>query len=97
MMEELLIFAFSGLLGLGCFGAIGWVILSPETLNVDKIFSIIACLVLGMVFLGISAWMLFNTHLRTLWGPESAAASKPGAASPKKKEAVPQEAGKPAS
>ena len=95
MLEQLIIFALSTLSGLGCLGAIVWIILSPETLDLDKIFGIIACLVMGLVFGGISAWMLFHTRLRELWRAEhSAPASPPQKAPAAKKEQVPQEAGK---
>jgi len=97
MGEEMLMFAISTLLGLGCLVGAGWVFFNPETLDVDKIFSIIACLLLGLVFFAISAWMLFHTHLRELWKPEpAAAASEPQKAPAQKREKqeVPQEAGK---
>jgi len=98
MLEEMLMFGISTLLGLGCLGATAWIIHNPETLDVDKIFSIIACLMLALIFLGISAWMLLHAQLRELWGPEpSAAASKPREASVKKEEAIPEEAKKSAS
>ena len=98
MLEELLMFAISVLCGLGSFGAVGWIILNPETLDVDKIFSIIVCLILALIFLGISAWMLFHSHLRELWEAEpSGAASKPRETSAKKDQALPEEAKKSAS
>jgi hypothetical protein len=98
MLEELVTFGISALLGLGCLGAAGWVAHNPETLDVDKIFSIIVCLLLAMIFLGISAWMLVGTRLRELWQSEpSAAASKPQESPAKKEGAAPEEAKKSAS
>jgi len=96
-VEELIIFAFSALLGLGCFAALGWIAINPETLDVDKIFSIIACLLLGLTFLGFCAWMLFKTNLRKLWQGEKAATPQPAVKAAPKKAAVPEEVGKPAS
>ncbi|MBI2816667.1 MAG: hypothetical protein HYX72_06985 [Acidobacteria bacterium] len=95
MLEVLIIFAVCTLAGLACLGAVVAVALSPETLNVDKIFSIIASLVIGLIFFSVSGWMLFHTRLRKLWRSESATVAKP----PEKKaaapaEQVPQEAGK---
>lgn len=98
MLEEMLMFGISALLALGCLGAAGWIALNPETLDVDKIFSILACLMLAVVFLGIAAWMLLQTRLRELWQPErTAAASKPRETSAKKDQALPEEAKKSAS
>lgn len=96
MMEEIVMFVISALLGLGFWGAVAWVVLNPETLDVDKIFSIIAGLLLGLIFLGIAVWMLFQTHLRELWRPAAAASEPQGAAVPQKG-APPEAAKKPAS
>ncbi len=96
MMEELLTFVIGVLLGLGCFGAAAWVALNPETLDVDKIFSIMACLLLGLVFLGVAAWTLFHTRLRELLKP-AAASPEPQQAPAKQKAEAPEEAKKSAS
>lgn len=95
MLEELIIFALCTLVGLGCLGAVAAVALSPETLNVDKIFSIVASLVLALIFFSISGWMLFHTRLRALWRKEPAKVSNPEKQpATAKPERVPQEAGK---
>ena len=93
MVEELVLFAISALFGLGCVGAAAWVALNPETLDVDKISSILVCLLLGLTFLGLAAWMLFHTKLREMWKPAGNAPG-PQDAGAKKQEAVPQGAGK---
>lgn len=95
MLEELILFTLATLAGLGCFAVIAWTVLSPETLDVDKIFAVIACLVVALVFFSTSGWMLFHTRLRELWRPPpQAAAPQPEKTSAKKTEQVPQEAGK---
>lgn len=94
MFEELIIFALSTLAGLGCLGIVAWTILNPETLDVDKIFSVAACLVVALVFFSISAWTLFHTRLRELWRAEQPSVPQPQNASARKSEQVRQEAGK---
>ena len=76
MVEEMVTLVFVALAGLGCLGTVAWVLISPETLNVDKIFAVIVCLLFALVFLGFAAWMLMNTKLRTLWQPAAAASDK---------------------
>ena len=73
MVELIVLFAVTTLLGWGCLGAAVGVVVSPETLDVDKIFSIIASVTLGLVFLSISAWMAFRSSLRKLWKPDQKA------------------------
>ena len=76
MVELIVLFAVSTLLGLGCLGAAVWVVLSPETFDLDKIFSIIVSLLMGLIFLSLSAWVFFRTRLRELWKPAPAASGE---------------------
>lgn len=57
MMELLLLLAFCLLIALACFGSLGWVFLSGVELGVGRIFLVIVCSVLGLLFLGISGWI----------------------------------------
>jgi hypothetical protein len=75
MLEEIIVFAVCALGGLGCLGVVAATALSPETVNVDKLFAIIASLVVGLAFFSIAGWMLFNTRLRKLWRSEPATAA----------------------
>lgn len=77
MSERIIIAAFSALLGLGCFGAIVWILLDPEGVDVDTIFAFIACLLMGLIFLGLSAWMVLHTRLRELWRGQPVPAPEP--------------------
>ena len=77
MVEEMVTLIFVALAGLGCLGSAALVLISPETLDVDKIFAVIVCLLFALVFFGFAAWMLLNTKLRTLWQQPAAAAPAP--------------------
>jgi len=87
MVELIVLFAISTLLGLGSLGFAVWVVLSPETFDLDKIFSIMVSVLMGSVFLGLSAWVLFRTSLRRVVTKAPAA---PGGAAIPAAEANPQ-------
>ena len=95
MLQELIMFALSALLGLICFGSAAAVAVNAETLDMDKIFALIGAALLGLIFFAAAAWTLFNTRLRDLWKPE--AASGKAAEAPAKKEGTPEAVGKSAS
>ena len=99
MRELIILFAFCVLLGLGCFGAVAWVVITPEEVGVEQVFLSIVALLLGGVFLGMSAWIVRSTSTREVGKLGSAeATSEPRQAAPQKEgQPTREEAGKPAS
>jgi len=63
MMELILLMVFSGLLGLGCLGAVGWVLLSGAEVGVERIFLVGMCLLLAALFFGMSGWIALQGPL----------------------------------
>lgn len=92
MLELLLLLLFCALIGIGCVGAIAWVLLSGAAIGVERIFLLIVCSLLAVLFFGISGWIATCTPLRTLWKAEAAPQPAPNPAS--KQEAAPEEASK---
>ena len=95
MLELLLLLAFCVLIGLGCLGAIAWVVLGGEEIGVERIFLVIVSFLVASLFLGISGWIVTRSPLRALWKPEATANPKSAPAS--KQESAPEEASKSAS
>jgi hypothetical protein len=91
-MELLLLLAFCLLVALGCFGAIGWVLLSGMELGVERIFLIIVCSVLGFLFLGIAGWIVSKSPVPTT--AQSEAAPQPAKAATAKQQKAPEEVSK---
>ena len=92
MLELILIFAFCVLVGLACLGAVGWALLSPMEIGVERIFLLFVGLLSAVLFLGMAAWIALRTPFRQLWKtePKITAPETPKASAPKK-EAVAQE------
>lgn len=67
MLELILLFAFCVLLGLGCLGVMGWVLLGSVETGVELIFLLIVCLSLAAVFFGMAAWIAWHDPVRQLW------------------------------
>ena len=95
MLELLLLLVFCVLIGLGCLGAIAWVVLSGEEIGVERIFLVIVSFLVASLFLGIAGWIITRSPLRTMGKPEAAANPKSAPAS--KQKAAPEEASKSAS
>ena len=95
MLELLLLLLFCVLIGLGCLGAIAWVLLRGVEIGVELIFLLHVCALLAVLFLGFSGWIATRSPLRALWKPEAAANPKSAPAS--KQESAPEEASKSAS
>lgn len=70
MLELIVLVAVCFLAALGFWGATGWILLTLQTFDMDALFSILAGLLLGTVFLGISIWIARNSQLRELWKAE---------------------------
>src|SRR3990167_5547428 len=98
MVELILLFSFCALVGLGCLGLLGWVVVSAESVGVERIFLLLVFALLGALFLGMAAWLARFTRLQTLWKPAAATAkAAPVEVNPaKQKQAAPEETGKPA-
>ena len=88
MMELLVLLVFCLLIALGCFGSIGWVLLSGEELGVERIFLVIVCSVLGFLFLGIAGWLSVRILPAASAKPEPAANPAKTAAAKKAPEEV---------
>jgi len=95
MMELILLMVFSGLLGLGCLGAVGWVLLSGAEVGVERIFLVGMCLLLAALFFGMSGWIALQGPLQKLTRSETA--PNPESASAPKQKAAPKEVQKSAS
>lgn len=76
MMEMMVWAAICALIGLGCFGGIAWTLLSGEDTGVERIFLVHVWLILGLLFLGLAAWIAKQGPLKRVAkaAPESAAA-----------------------
>ena len=96
MLELLLLLLFCVLIGLGCLGAIAWVLLSGVEIGVELIFLLHVCALLAVLFLGFSGWIVARSPLRALWKAEEATAN-PKSAPASKQESAPEEASKSAS
>ena len=92
MLELLLLFLFCVLIGLGCLGAIAWVLLSGAEIGVERIFLLMVCSLVAVLFFGFSGWLVTRSPLRGLWKPEPA--SKPASAPASKPKAAPEVASK---
>lgn len=57
MSELLVLLVISLLFALGCFGAIGWALLSGVEVGIELIFLLHVGAVLGLIFLGIAGWL----------------------------------------
>ncbi|MBI4460501.1 MAG: hypothetical protein HY648_10645 [Acidobacteria bacterium] len=75
MLELIILFVFCVLVGLGCLGAMGWALLSPEEVGVGKIFLLIVSLLVALLFLGMATWIALRSPFRQLWKTEPAAAA----------------------
>jgi hypothetical protein len=98
MLELTVLAAICALVGLGCFGALGWALLGSEDIGIERIFLLHVWLILGLIFLGMSAWIARLGPLRGL-GKKSAEAKSPDAAQAAavQSKAVSKEGAKPAS
>ena len=82
MSELLVLLVISLLFAVGCFGAIGWALLSGVEVGIELIFLLHVGAVLGLIFLGIAAWLAFRILPLASAKPETspAPAAKPAAA-----------------
>jgi hypothetical protein len=98
MLELTVLAAICALVGLGCLGGLAWAILGAEDNGVERIFLLHVWLILGLLFLGMSAWIARMGPLKDL-GKKRAEAKSPdaGRASAVQSKASPKEEAKPAS
>ena len=79
MIELTVLAVICALVGLGCLGALGWALLGSEDNGVERIFLLHVWLILGLLFLGMSAWIARLGPLRDL-GKKRAQAKSPESA-----------------
>ena len=63
MIEAFLLLIFSFLLGFGCLGVAGWLVISHQFASMDGLFMIMTALVAALVFLLNLAWTLRSQEL----------------------------------
>ena len=78
MIELTVLAVICALVGLGCLGGFAWAILGAEDNGVERIFLVHVWLILGFLFLGMSAWIARVGPLKHL-GKKRAEAASPGA------------------
>lgn len=92
MLELILLFVFCVVGGLACLGAMGWALLSPVEVGVERIFLLIVCLLVAGLFFGMAAWIARQGPLRQLWKAEAKGAAPEAPKAPaQKQEATAQE------
>ena len=84
MLELIVVVAGCFLVALFFFGVAGWILFTLQTFDMDVLFSITACLLLGTIFLSTSVWVTNHSQLRDLWKVEAAKKTR-------KKQAAPQQ------
>jgi hypothetical protein len=67
MLESLLLFIGSLLLGIGCLVVAGWLVFSHQFATLDGIFLTLVCLVLALVFFLNCRWSLRSQELQQWW------------------------------
>ena len=63
MIETFLLLIFSFLLGFGCLGVAGWLVISHQFASMDGLFLIMTALVAALVFFLNLAWTLRSQEL----------------------------------
>jgi len=78
MLELTVLAVICALVGLGCLGGLAWALLGAEDFGVERIFLLHVWLILGLLFLGMSAWIARMGPLKDL-GKKRAEAKSPDA------------------